>query len=199
MTENGKITVDPPEAVDSVSLEAAPEATPDAATEPAGPDPFAVLTEERNRLAVERAELTDMLLRLRADNDNTRRRAEREKSETREFAAMEAAREMLPILDDFERALKAVPEEEGPARDYARGTELIYQRLVDTLTRLGLEAVPAAGRPFDPNVHNAILREERDDVDGEIVTEEFQRGYLFKGRLLRPAMVKVAVKVAVKP
>ncbi len=103
---------------------------------------------------------------------------------------------LLPILDDFERALKAVPAEveDKAFREYAKGMDLIYQRLLDSLTKLGLEPVEAVGQPFDPNVHNGIQREERDDVEDHTVLEEYQRGYRFKGRLLRPAMVKVAVR-----
>lgn len=144
----------------------------------------------------ERAQLQDLVLRRQADYDNFRRRVEREKLDIRETASMDAVVALLPILDDFERALKAVPAEveERAFRDYAKGTELIYQRLMDSLTKLGLEPVEAVGQPFDPNVHNGIQREERDDVEDHTVLEEYQRGYRFKGRLLRPAMVKVAVR-----
>lgn len=144
----------------------------------------------------EKAQLQDLVLRRQADYDNFRRRVEREKLDIRETASMDAAMALLPILDDFERALKALPAEleDGAFRDYAKGMDLIYQRLLDSLTRLGLEPVEAVGQPFDPNVHNGIQREERDDVEDHTVLEEYQRGYRFKGRLLRPAMVKVAVR-----
>lgn len=144
----------------------------------------------------EKAQLQDLVLRRQADYDNFRRRVEREKLDIRETASMDAVMALLPILDDFERALKAVPAEveEKAFRDYAKGMDLIYQRLLDSLTKLGLEPVEAVGQPFDPNVHNGIQREERDDVEDHTVLEEYQRGYRFKGRLLRPAMVKVAVR-----
>jgi molecular chaperone GrpE len=106
---------------------------------------------------------------------------------------MEIVREILPSLDDFERALKVG----GADSEYRKGVELIYQRLLDTLKRIGLEPVPATpGEPFDPNVHQAVVRYETEDAPDNTILEEFQRGYNFKGKLLRPAMVKVAVKPA---
>lgn len=154
------------------------------------------ITAERDRLAAEKASLDDLLLRRQADLENYRRRVEREKSDTREFASMDATQSLLPVLDDFERALKAAPagHEEGPVAEYTKGMELIYRRLLDTLSKLGLEPIPTQGQIFDPNIHNAIQKEERNDVADQTVLEEYQRGYNFKGRLLRPAMVKVAVK-----
>lgn len=176
-----------------------PFANPEAAGAGAAPDLLAQLdavTAERDRLAAEKASLDDLLMRRQADLENYRRRVEREKSETREFASMDATQSLLPLLDDFERALRAAPSgyEEGPVSEYTKGMELIYRRLLDTLTKLGLEPIAAQGQPFDPNLHNAIQKEERSDVEDQTVLEEYQRGYYFKGRLLRPSMVKVAVK-----
>ena len=151
---------------------------------------------EREKLAADKAVLEDLLVRRQADLENYRRRVEREKSETREFASMDAAQSLLPLLDDFERSLKSAPAgyEEGPLAEYAKGVELIYRRLLETLTKMGLEPIVALGAVFDPHLHNAIQKEERIDIDDQTVLEEYQRGYNFKGRLLRPAMVKVAVK-----
>jgi molecular chaperone GrpE len=150
---------------------------------------------ERDRLAAENAELQDRYLRLRAEFDNFRRRADREKVEILEYASMEATRALLPILDDFERAAKMeiAPEGDPRIRDYAKGMELIQQRLRDTLVKLGLEPVEAQGKPFDPHFHQALQREETSDYPDGTVMSELQRGYLFKGRLLRPALVTVAV------
>ena len=163
-----------------------PEADPPVAAEPSAVE----------KLTVEKAALEDLLLRRQADLENYRRRVEREKAETREFASMDAVQALLPILDDFERSLKAAPAgfEEGPLAEYAKGVDLIYRRLVDSLGKLGLEPIEALGAAFDPNLHNAIQKEERDDVDDQTVIEEYQRGYRFRSRMLRPAMVKVAVK-----
>jgi molecular chaperone GrpE len=130
------------------------------------------------------------MLRARAEFDNARRRAERERSDFLQYAAMDLVKELLPVLDDFERALKV----ETADRNYAKGIELIYGRLAETLKKMGLEAIETEGREFDPNLHQAVERVESADVEDQSILGEFQRGYNFKGRLLRPAMVKVAVK-----
>jgi molecular chaperone GrpE len=151
---------------------------------------LALLAEERDRLAAEKAELQDRMLRARAEFDNARRRAERERSEYLQFASMDLVRELLPVLDDFERALKV----ETSDVNYSHGVELIYQRLYDTLKRMGLEPIETAGRKFDPNVHEAVQREQTEEVEDQAILEELQRGYNFRGKLLRPAWVKVAVR-----
>ncbi len=151
---------------------------------------IAALTEDRDRLAAEKAELQDRLLRSRAEFDNFRRRAERERSDYLQFAASDLVKNLLPIVDDFERALKV----ETADRNYAKGIELIYQRLADTLKRLGVEPIESLGRKFDPNIHEAVQREQTEEAEDQTVLEEYQRGYNFKGKLLRPAWVKVAVR-----
>jgi len=148
------------------------------------------VTAERDQLAAEKAELNDRLLRLRAEFDNARRRLERERSDYLQFAAMDLVKDLLPVLDDFERALKV----ETADANYAKGVELIYQRLYETLKKLGLEPIESDGKPFDPNIHQAVERVPTDEVEDQTVLGEFQRGYNFKGKLLRPAMVRVAVK-----
>jgi molecular chaperone GrpE len=150
---------------------------------------LAALTAERDQLAAENAELRDQRLRARAEFDNARRRTERERSEFLQFAAMDLVKDLVPVLDDFERALKV----ETADRKYAKGVELIYQRLFETLKKLGLEPIETAGRVFDPNLHQAVERVETEEAEDQAVLGEFQRGYNFKGKLLRPAMVKVAV------
>jgi len=147
------------------------------------------LVKERDRLLEEKTDLQDRLLRRQAEFDNFRRRAERERADVLEFAHTESVRAILPILDDFERALKM----ECADKEYARGMELIYQRLSDALKKLGLEPISAKGRKFDPHQHHAVDSVETDEVEDHTVLEEFQHGYNFRGRLLRPAMVKVAV------
>ncbi len=103
---------------------------------------------------------------------------------------MDLVRDILPILDDFERALKV----ETADRNYAKGVELIYQRMSDTLKKLGLEPIETEGRTFDPNLHQAVERVETEEAEDQTILGEFQRGYNFKGKLLRPAMVRVAVR-----
>ena len=151
---------------------------------------LAAVTAERDQLAVEKADLADRVLRARAEFDNARRRTERERSDFLQFAAMDLVKDVLPVLDDFERALKV----ETADQKYARGVELIYQRLYESLKKLGLEPIETAGKSFDPNVHQAVERVETDEAEDHTVLGEFQRGYNFKGKLLRPAMVRVAVK-----
>jgi molecular chaperone GrpE len=151
---------------------------------------IAALTGERDQLAAEKGEIKDRLLRTLADFDNFRRRAERDRSEYVQFAAMEIVRDLIPVLDDFRRAMKV----ETADKEYAKGIELIYQRLFETLKKAGLEPIEAAGKQFDPNLHQAVDRAESEDLPDQTVLEEYQSGYNFKGKLLRPAMVKVAVK-----
>jgi len=151
---------------------------------------IAALTAERDQLAAEKADLKDRLLRALADFDNFRRRAERDRSEYVQFAAMEIVRDLIPILDDFRRAVKV----ETADKEYAKGIELIDQRLFETLKKAGLEPIEAAGKAFDPNLHQAVDRAQSEELPDQTVLEEYQSGYNFKGKLLRPAMVKVAVR-----
>jgi molecular chaperone GrpE len=151
---------------------------------------LAGVTAERDQLAKERADLYDQLLRRTAEFDNFRRRSQRERGEFTEYASMEAVRQMLPVLDDFERALRT----ETSDREYAKGMELIYNRLFEILKRLGLEPVEVEGQQFDPHVHHAVEMITTEEAPDQTIVEELQRGYNFKGRLLRPAMVKVAVR-----
>ena len=151
---------------------------------------IAALTAERDQLAAEKADLKDRLLRTLADFDNFRRRAERDRSEYVQYAATEMVRDLIPILDDFRRAMKV----ETADKEYAKGIELIDQRLCEALKKAGLEPIEAAGKLFDPNLHQAVVRVQSEEVPDQTVLEEFQSGYNFKGKLLRPAMVKVAVK-----
>ena len=148
------------------------------------------VTADRDRLAAERADLHDRLLRKQAEFDNFRRRSERDRYDFLQFAGMDLVRDLLPVLDDFERALKV----ECADTNYAKGVELIHQRLSEILRKMGVEPIEAAGKPFDPNVHEAVVRFPTDEVEDQTVLEEFQKGYNFKGKLLRPAMVKVAVR-----
>jgi molecular chaperone GrpE len=166
--------------------------SPEELNGPAAPHNTATQEEmfaERDRLLAERADLQDRLLRRQAEFDNFRRRAEREKADVLEYANTETVRALLPILDDFERALKL----EAVDKEYARGMELIYNRVAESLKKLGLEPITSTGLAFDPHVHHAVEMFETDSVPDHTVLEEYQRGYNFRGRLLRPAMVKVAV------
>jgi len=155
-------------------------------------DEVAALTAERDRLAGEKVELQDLLIRRQAEFENFRKRSERERIEFAQYAGMELIRDLLPIADDFERALKA----DSASSEYRKGVELIYQRFFDLLQKAGLEPIEAEGKLFDPNLHQAVDRQETDEVEEHTVLQEYQRGYNYRGRLLRPTMVKVAVKPA---
>jgi molecular chaperone GrpE len=160
-----------------------------AAENPVVEDASDQLRIERDGLRVERDELKELLLRRQAEFDNFRKRTDKERSEFLQYAGMELVRDMLPILDDFDRARKA----EAGNPEYARGVEMIYSRMYETLKKTGLQPIEAEGKQFDPHLHQAVERvETKDEKDGTILGE-FQRGYLFKGKLLRPSMVKVAV------
>jgi len=154
------------------------------------PGALEAITAERDRLAAENAEFQDRFLRFQAEFQNFRKRVDKDRLEFNEYASMEACRTLLPIVDDFERAL----ETETADKTYVQGMELIRQRLFEALKKLGLEPIVAQGEPFDPHIHHAVEMVETEDAPDHTVLAEFQRGYNFKGRLLSPAMVKVAVE-----
>ncbi len=148
------------------------------------------LTEERDRLLLERNELSDRLARRAAEFDNYRKRIERERADLAQYAGMNTVGDLLPVLDDFERAVRV----ETTDRLYAKGVELIHQRFFDVLKKLGLEPIPAEGHLFDPNIHQAIEMVETETAPDQSILAEYAAGYNFKGKMLRPAMVKVAVR-----
>ena len=181
-----------------VNSTADPQSSPDSQAEgtqnkevlPDLAEQLAVATADRDQLAKDKGELQDLLQRRQAEFENFRRRVEREKTEVFDFASMDSVKTLLPVLDDFERALKV----ESTDKEYARGMELIYQRFYDLLKKLGLEPISTKDELFDPHVHHAVEMVDTDEYPDHTILEEYQRGYNFKGRLLRPAMVKVAVK-----
>jgi molecular chaperone GrpE len=150
---------------------------------------LAAVAAARDQLAAEKADLQDRLLRRMAEFENFRRRADREKSELRDYATMETIRQLLPVLDSFERALAAGSSD----REYAKGMELIFQRFSTELQKLGLEPISAEGQTFDPNTHHALEMRETSESEEHAVLAELQKGYNFRGKLLRPALVRVAV------
>src|SRR3954471_19394238 len=145
---------------------------------------------EIEKLRAERDSLVDRLARAQAEFDNARKRAAKEQQDFRDFAMADAIKSLLPVVDNFERALQSKSE----AGDFRSGVELIYKQLRDVLTKLGVQPIAAKGEPFDPHVHEAIEMVETPDAADHEVLEEWQRGYKYKDRLLRPAMVRVAKK-----
>lgn len=148
----------------------------------------AALEAELRKVREERDALIDRLARAQAEFENARRRAQREQQEYRDFALTEAVRILLPILDSFDRALAS----QAKAEEFRSGMELIDRQLHDALGKLGVQEVEAQGQLFDPSVHEAIEMVDTREVPDNHVLQELQRGYKLKGRLVRPAMVRVA-------
>src|SRR5437879_9440460 len=145
---------------------------------------------ETEKLKAERDALLDRLARLQAEFDNARKRAVREQQEFREFAAADVIKNFLPILDSFERALKAGCD--SNSNDFRNGIELIYRQFQDALQKIGVQPIVSVGQPFDPRIHEAVEMVDTTEVADHHVLDELQRGYKYKERLLRPAMVRVA-------
>ena len=144
-----------------------------------------------SELQRERDEFKDLLLRKTAEFDNYRRRTERERQSQAESAAADLLGELLPLVDDLERALSADPGTEG-VDAYRRGVELIHRQLSEVLRKRGVRPIEALGADFDPHQHQAVSHEAAPGHrDGEVI-EEYRRGYTLGDRLLRPSMVKVA-------
>ena len=147
-------------------------------------------TSETEKLKAERDALLDRLARLQAEFDNARKRAVREQQDFREFAAADAIKSFLPILDSFERALKA--DGDSNSNDFRNGIELIYRQFQDALQKIGVQPIVSVGQPFEPRVQEAVEMVDTTEVPDHHVLDELQRGYKYKERLLRPAMVRVA-------
>ena len=158
-------------------------------TAPSSPGTAAAAEPEVEALRREIADLRDRSLRTLADFDNFRKRAERERQEFRRYALLEPLREFLPVADNLDGALQAG----GSADDLKRGVEMIQRQMQELLRRFGAREVVADGEVFNPTLHEAVARTESDRVTVPTVTETLVRGYLLHDRLLRPAMVKVAV------
>lgn len=146
--------------------------------------------QEVERLREENRKQKDQYLRKMADFENFRKRSEREKTDYFKWALSDVMREIVPVLDNFERALAMAPDGDGELR---KGVELIYKQLLEVLQKYGLKPVDSAQVTFDPTVHEAVMRDEDSDLAPNTVVEVLQKGYFLNDRLLRPAMVKVAV------
>jgi len=143
---------------------------------------------EFDRMKTERDQLLDRLARLQADFENARKRAERERQDFRDYATGNVVEIFLPVLDNFDLALKSA----GTLEQMRAGVELIVKQMEDALRQLNVQAVPALGTEFDPRHHEALGSVERLDLPDQHVAEEIRRGYKLRERLLRPALVRVA-------
>lgn len=150
------------------------------------------LADAYRKLLAEKRDLYDRLLRKQAELENVKKRTEREKEDFLKHATADLVRAMLPALDSFERAMKH-RDPRVPA-DFYKGVELIHREFVDVLKRAGLEPIETKGALFDPHLHQAVERVESSEHRDQEIVEELQRGYMLKSRLLRPAIVKVAVR-----
>jgi molecular chaperone GrpE len=158
-----------------------------AEAEAAGQTPAGGQT-EIDQLKGERDQLLDRLARMQAEFENARRRAEREKVEFRDHVTGSVVEQFLPVLDNFELALKST----GSSQQLRSGVSLIMKQMEEILQKMQVSAIPAMGENFDPRVHEALGAVERDDVPDQHVAEEVRRGYKIRERLLRPALVRVA-------
>ncbi len=143
---------------------------------------------ELQKLKAERDSLLDRLARTQAEFENARRRTVKEQQEFRDYAALDAIKSLLPVFDSLERALQVKSE----AAEFRSGVELIYKQLQTALAKLSVHPIASKGEPFDPHLHEAIEMVDTTDTPDHQIVEELLRGYKFKDRLLRPAMVKVA-------
>ena len=136
-------------------------------------------------------ELTDRLTRQMAEFDNFRKRSEKEKSQMYEIGAKDIIEKILPVVDNFERGLGSVPEEEKNA-PFVEGMEKIYKQLMTTLESVGVKPIEAVGQEFNPDFHNAVMHVEDEGLGENIIAEEFQKGYMYRESVVRHSMVKVA-------
>ena len=176
--------------------DAAPPAADPGAAEPSAETEFAPvsrvefdrLTAELDKLKTERDQLVDRLARMQAEFENARKRAERERIEYRDYATGSVVEQFLPVLDNFELALKST----GSAEQLRSGVELIVKQMEEILRQLQVNPIPTVGEEFDPRHHEALGTVEREDLPDQHVAEEIRRGYRLRERLLRPALVRVA-------
>jgi molecular chaperone GrpE len=143
---------------------------------------------ELDQLKAERDQLVDRLARMQAEFENARKRAERERTEFRDYVTGSVVEQFLPVIDNFELALKA----NGTAQQLRSGVSLIVKQMEELLGKMQVKAIPAVGAAFDPRIHEAMGTVERNDIPDQHVAEEVRRGYKIRERLLRPALVRVA-------
>lgn len=189
------------------TVEAAEQETPEAAAEEVSEEQEAPETEaapeaeekkgffkkkeKKDKKDEQIAELMDKVKRQLAEFENFRNRTEKEKSQMYAIGARDVIEKILPVVDNFERGIKSIPEEEKES-PVASGMEMIYKQLMTVLTDLGVTPIEAVGQEFDPNLHNAVMHVEDEELGENVVAEEFQKGYKYKDAVLRHSMVKVA-------
>ena len=136
-------------------------------------------------------ELNDRIKRQMAEFDNFRKRTDKEKSQMFEMGASDVVTKILPVIDDLERGFAAMSEEDKDS-SFAKGIEMVYKKLMATLSDMGVTKIEAVGKEFDPTYHNAVMQAPSDEYESGIVTQELQKGYMYKERIFRHSMVMVA-------
>ncbi|MCD7825361.1 MAG: nucleotide exchange factor GrpE [Clostridiaceae bacterium] len=145
---------------------------------------------KQEKLEAENADLKDQLVRRLAEFENFRKRSEKEKSQMFEIGAKSVIEKLLPVLDNFERGLDGIPEEEKDT-PFVQGVELVYKQLLTAFDELGVKPIEAVGAEFDPNLHNAVMMVDDEELESGVVAEEMQKGYLYRENVVRHSMVKV--------
>ena len=193
MEQEPEIQEEEVKAEDTAEAEATETAETEETKADAEPDKkgfFGKKKEKKDKKYEQIAELTDKVKRQLAEFENFRNRTEKEKSQMYMVGARDVIEKLLPVVDNFERGLKSIPEDQkdGPV---ASGMEMIYKQLITVLTDLGVTPIEAVGQEFDPNFHNAVMHAEDEELGENTVSEEFQKGYKYKDAVLRHSMVKV--------
>ncbi|GIO27595.1 protein GrpE [Ornithinibacillus bavariensis] len=163
--------------------------TSDAPIEESSEEEMNDLVQEIENLKQEKEELYQRFLRTQAEFDNFKKRSQKEKEADRKYKAQDLVTELLPAIDNFERALQVEVTDEN--KNLLDGISMVYRQLVEALKSQGVEIIEAVGKEFDPNLHQAVMQVEDDNFESNIVVEDLQKGYLIKDRVIRPAMVKV--------
>lgn len=186
--------IDEAEAADKAADEAEPEAAADAGkteAEATEKTPEEQLTEAQAEIAQLKetiAQKDDEILRRRAEFENYRRRTSQEKADIGDVVTQEIIKDMLPIVDNFDRAMAA---EKSDGEAFQKGVEMIYTQLAEILKKEGLETIEAAGKKFDPEYHQAVMRVANPDLEDDTIAQELQKGYIVRGKVIRPSMVQV--------
>ena len=182
--------IDEAEAAQEDAAEGSEEEAPEEAASEAAAmqEEIEALKGQVEKLTGDLQEKKDRLLRLQADFDNFRRRSAKEREEISAVVTQNFCKDMLPLLDNFERAMAA---ETKDVEAFQKGVEMIFTQFQEVLKKNGLEQIEAVGQKFDPNLHQAVMRVEDPEKEDDTVAQELQKGYMVKGRVIRPSMVQV--------
>lgn len=180
-----KQEIEETEAVDTAEGENDTEAQP---ADEAQENPADAMQQKIDELTAGLKEKEERALRLQADFENFRRRTSKEKEELSAVIKQEILKDMLPLLDNFERAMAA---ETKDAEAFQKGVDMIYTQLQEVMKKNGLEPIETEGQKFDPNFHQAVMRVQNEDLEDDDIAQELQKGYMVEGRVIRPSMVQV--------